>query len=73
MLRGKVLGAFEFEKHAGGKTKHPNKYIFLENGRSVYNISQEVKNSRVDVLEEVMRKVAGSDFNEDGFQGWKGI
>uniref|UniRef100_A0A1J3DEN4 Chromodomain-helicase-DNA-binding protein 4 n=1 Tax=Noccaea caerulescens TaxID=107243 RepID=A0A1J3DEN4_NOCCA len=67
----KVLGAYEFEKHAGRKTKHPNNYIFLENGRSVYNISQEVKNSPVDVLEEVMRKVAGSDFNEEGFQAWK--
>ncbi|CAH8382683.1 unnamed protein product [Eruca vesicaria subsp. sativa] len=67
----KVLGAFEFEEHAGGKTKHSNKYIFLENGRSVYNVVQELKTVPVGVIEEVIRKVVGSALNEEGFQAWK--
>lgn len=70
---GKVLGACEFEKHAGRKTKHPNIHIFLENGRSVYNVVQELKTVPVDVLDEVIRKVTGSALNEEGFQAWKGI
>ncbi|XP_018486252.1 uncharacterized protein LOC108856853 isoform X1 [Raphanus sativus] len=67
----KVLGACEFEKHAGRKTKHPNIHIFLENGRSVYNVVQELKTVPVDVLDEVIRKVTGSALNEEGFQAWK--
>ncbi|KFK34619.1 hypothetical protein AALP_AA5G169500 [Arabis alpina] len=67
----KVLGAYEFEQHAGGKTKHPNKHIYLENGRSAYNIIQELKNAPVDVLEEAIRKVVGSALSEEGFQAWK--
>lgn len=73
MFCGKVLGAYEFEQHAGGKTKHPNNHIFLENGRSVYNIIQELKNAPLDVLEEVIRQVVGSALSEEGFQAWRGI
>lgn len=73
MFCGKVLGAYEFERHAGGKTKHPNKHIYLENRRSVYNVIQELKFAPLDDLEEVIRKVAGSALNEEGFQAWKGI
>ncbi|XP_010505340.1 PREDICTED: uncharacterized protein LOC104782177 isoform X1 [Camelina sativa] len=67
----KVLSAFEFELHAGAKTRHPNNHIFLENGRAVYNILQEVKTAPRDVLEEVIRNIAGSALNEEGFQAWK--
>ncbi|KAF8091795.1 hypothetical protein N665_0436s0055 [Sinapis alba] len=67
----KVLGAHEFEKHAGRKTKHPNIHIFLENGRSVYNVVQVLKTAPVGLLEEVIRKVAGSALNEEGFHTWK--
>ncbi|XP_010517021.2 PREDICTED: uncharacterized protein LOC104792538 [Camelina sativa] len=67
----KVLSAYEFELHAGAKTRHPNNHIFLENGRAVYNILQEVKTAPRDVLEEVIRNVAGSALNEEGFQAWK--
>lgn len=73
MFCGKVIGAYEFERHAGGKTKHPNNHIYLENGRAVYNVIKELKIAPVDVLEEVIRKVAGSALNEEGFQAWKGI
>jgi hypothetical protein len=68
----KVLGAYEFERHAGGKTKHPNNHIYLENGRPVYNVIQELRIAPPDVLEEVIRKVAGSALSEEGFQAWKG-
>ncbi|ESQ45117.1 hypothetical protein EUTSA_v10010118mg [Eutrema salsugineum] len=67
----KVLGAYEFEKHADRKTKHPNNHIFLENGRSVYSIIQELKIAPADVLEECIRKVVGSALSEEGFQAWK--
>ncbi|CAA0375261.1 unnamed protein product [Arabidopsis thaliana] len=67
----KVLSAYEFEQHAGAKTRHPNNHIFLENGRAVYNIVQELKTAPRDVLEEVIRNVAGSALNEDGLRAWK--
>ncbi|EOA26575.1 hypothetical protein CARUB_v10022635mg [Capsella rubella] len=67
----KVLSAYEFELHAGAKTRHPNNHIFLENGRAVYNIVQELKTAPRDVLEEVIRNVAGSALSEEGFQAWK--
>ncbi|ESQ52392.1 hypothetical protein EUTSA_v10016239mg [Eutrema salsugineum] len=67
----KVLSAFEFEQHAGAKTRHPNNHIFLENGRAVYNIVQELKTAPRDVLEEVIRNVAGSALSEEGLQAWK--
>ncbi|KFK29452.1 hypothetical protein AALP_AA7G136200, partial [Arabis alpina] len=67
----KVLSAYEFEQHAGGKTRHPNSHIFLENGRAVYNIVQELKTAPRDVLDEVIRNVTGSALNEEGLQVWK--
>ncbi|KAL1209962.1 Increased DNA methylation 1 [Cardamine amara subsp. amara] len=67
----KVLSAYEFELHAGAKTRHPNNHIFLENGRAVYNIVQELKTAPRDGLVEVIRNVAGSALNEEGLQAWK--
>ncbi|KAJ0259634.1 Acyl-CoA N-acyltransferase with RING/FYVE/PHD-type zinc finger domain-containing protein [Hirschfeldia incana] len=67
----RVLSAYEFEQHAGAKTKHPNNHIFLENGRAVYSIVQELKNARQDTLEDVIRSVAGSALCEEGLQAWK--
>ncbi|PNY17268.1 hypothetical protein L195_g014007 [Trifolium pratense] len=32
----KGLNAFEFEKHAGCKSKHPNNHIYFENGKTIY-------------------------------------
>ncbi|GJS27809.1 zinc finger, PHD-type containing protein [Tanacetum coccineum] len=69
-----VLRAHEFEEHAGGiKTSHPNKHIYMENGKSIYRIIQVMKKtapplSRVD---EVIRDVAGSSVNEELLQVWK--
>lgn len=67
----KVVTAYEFEQHAGFKTKHPNNHIYLENGRSVYSIVRELKTAPLSVLEEVLKDVAGSAVNEEGFQVWK--
>ncbi|CAK9147247.1 unnamed protein product [Ilex paraguariensis] len=69
----KVLSAYEFELHAGGcKTRHPNNHIFLENGKPIYNIIQELKTAPLSVLDEVIKNVAGSSVNEEALQVWKG-
>lgn len=67
-----MLSAYEFEQHAGAKTRHPNNHIFLENGRPVYSIIQEIKTSPLSVLDEVIKNVAGASVNEECFQLWKG-
>ncbi|KRH32313.1 hypothetical protein GLYMA_10G044200v4 [Glycine max] len=67
----RVLSAYEFEQHAGAKTRHPNNHIFLENGRPIYSIIQEIKTAPLSILDEVIKNVAGSSVNEESFQAWK--
>ncbi|KAJ8754160.1 hypothetical protein K2173_002059 [Erythroxylum novogranatense] len=67
----RVLSAYEFEQHAGFKTRHPNNHIYLENGRPIYSIIQEVKTAPLSMLDEVVKDVAGSSINEEFFQVWK--
>ncbi|KAA8516458.1 hypothetical protein F0562_016751 [Nyssa sinensis] len=67
----KILSAYEFELHAGGKTRHPNNHIYLENGKPIYSIIQELKTAPLSVLDEVIKDVAGSSVNEEYFQIWK--
>lgn len=67
-----VLNAFEFEKHAGCFTKHPNNHIFLENGKTIYGLVQEVKSSPFNMLEEVIRTLLGGPISEKHLQVWKG-
>ncbi|XP_054801196.1 uncharacterized protein LOC129305228 isoform X1 [Prosopis cineraria] len=67
----KVLSAYEFEQHAGAKTRHPNNHIFLENGKPIYSIIQEIKTAPLSLLDEVIKNVAGSSVNEESFQVWK--
>lgn len=71
-LNEQVLSAYEFEQHAGFKTRHPNNHIYLENGKPIYSIIQEVKSAPLSSLDEVIRDIAGSAINEDFFQIWKG-
>ncbi|GAB4833766.1 hypothetical protein Ancab_032016 [Ancistrocladus abbreviatus] len=67
-----VLSAYEFEQHAGGaKTRHPNNHIHLENGRPIYSIIEELKTAPLGMLEEVVKDMAGSSFNEGSFRAWK--
>ncbi|KAI4349277.1 hypothetical protein L6164_009886 [Bauhinia variegata] len=67
----RVLSAYEFEQHAGAKTRHPNNHIYLENGRPIYSIIQEMKTAPLSLLDEVIKDVVGSSVNEESFQVWK--
>ncbi|CAL5406218.1 unnamed protein product [Camellia sinensis] len=53
-----ILSAYEFELHAGGKTRHPSNHIYLENGKPIYSVIQELK-------------TAPHSVNEESFQAWK--
>ncbi|KAF4385340.1 hypothetical protein G4B88_026623 [Cannabis sativa] len=66
-----VLSAYEFEQHAGVKTRHPNNHIYLDNGRPIYSIIQELKTAPVGLLGEVIKDLAGSSVNEEYFNIWK--
>lgn len=66
-----VLSAYEFELHAGAKTRHPNNHIYLANGKPVYSIIQELKTAPLSMIDEVIKEVAGSSVNEENFQVWK--
>ncbi|PIN11203.1 Histone acetyltransferase [Handroanthus impetiginosus] len=67
----KVVSAYEFELHAGTKTRHPNNHIYLENGKPIYSIIQEMRSTPFSMLDGVVRAVAGSSVNEEHFQIWK--
>ncbi|XP_017623362.1 uncharacterized protein LOC108467276 isoform X1 [Gossypium arboreum] len=67
----KVVSAYEFEQHAGAKTRHPNNHIYLENGKPIYSIIQELKTAPLSILDEVIKDVAGTSINEESFQDWK--
>lgn len=67
-----VLSAYEFEQHAGVKTRHPNNHIFLENSRPIYSIIQELKTAPLSILDEVIKDIAGASVNEEYFRIWRG-
>jgi hypothetical protein len=67
-----VLSAYEFEQHAGAKTRHPNNHIYLENGKPIYSIIQELKTAPLSMIDGVIKDVAGSSINEEFFRVWKG-
>ncbi|CAI9755445.1 unnamed protein product [Fraxinus pennsylvanica] len=67
----KVTNAYEFEKHAGCKTKHPNNHIYFENGKSIYAVVQELKSTPQDMLFATIENVTGSPVNQKNFQSWK--
>uniref|UniRef100_A0A7N0RHM4 PHD-type domain-containing protein n=1 Tax=Kalanchoe fedtschenkoi TaxID=63787 RepID=A0A7N0RHM4_KALFE len=67
----RVLSAYEFEMHAGGRTRHPNNHIFLENGSPIYSIIQKLKTAPLNMLDEAIKEAAGSSINEIMFQVWK--
>ncbi|KAL0709465.1 hypothetical protein Bca4012_016443 [Brassica carinata] len=67
----KVLNAYEFEQHANCKTKHPNNHIYFENGKTVYGVVQELKNTPQEKLFDAIQNVTGSDINYKNFNTWK--
>ncbi|XP_073131246.1 uncharacterized protein [Henckelia pumila] len=68
----KLVSAYEFESHAGCKsTKHPNNHIYFENGKSIYTVVQELKNTPREMLFDVLLNVTGSVVNQKNFEIWK--
>ncbi|KAJ1379434.1 Jas TPL-binding domain [Sesbania bispinosa] len=68
----KVLNAYEFERHAGCKTKHPNNHIYFENGKTIYQIVQELRSTPESLLFDTIQTVFGSPINQKAFRNWKG-
>ncbi|KAA8518863.1 hypothetical protein F0562_016362 [Nyssa sinensis] len=67
----KAINAYEFERHAGCKTKHPNNHIYFENGKTIYGIVQELRNTPQNLLFEVIQTITGSPINQKSFRLWK--
>lgn len=68
-----VINAYEFERHAGCKTKHPNNHIYFNNGKTVYGIVQELRSTPQNSLFEVIQTITGSPINQKSFRLWKGV
>ncbi|KAL0460583.1 UNVERIFIED_CONTAM: hypothetical protein Slati_0685500 [Sesamum latifolium] len=68
----KALNAYEFERHAGCKTKHPNNHIYFENGKTIYQIVQELRSTPESMLFDAIQTVTGSPINQKAFRTWKG-
>lgn len=67
----KVINAYEFERHAGCKTKHPNNHIYFESGKTIYGVVQELRSTPQNMLFEVIQTVTGSPINQKSFRIWK--
>ncbi|KAI4334498.1 hypothetical protein L6164_019181 [Bauhinia variegata] len=67
----KVLNAYEFERHAACKTKHPNNHIYFENGKTIYQIVQELRNTPESSLFDTIQTVFGAPINQKAFRIWK--
>ncbi|XP_074355138.1 uncharacterized protein LOC141693856 isoform X1 [Apium graveolens] len=67
----KVINAYEFERHAGCKTKHPNNHIYFNNGKTVYGIVQELRSTPQNSLFEVIQTITGSPINQKSFRLWR--
>ncbi|XP_027366199.1 uncharacterized protein LOC113872672 isoform X2 [Abrus precatorius] len=67
----KVINAYEFERHAGCKTKHPNNHIYFENGKTIYGVVQELRSTPQSMLFEVIQTITGSPINQKSFRIWK--
>ncbi|XP_062084888.1 uncharacterized protein LOC133791024 isoform X2 [Humulus lupulus] len=67
----KVLNAYEFERHAGCKTKHPNNHIYFDNGKTIYQIVQELRSTPESLLFDTIQIVFGAPINQKSFRIWK--
>ncbi|KAH7542506.1 hypothetical protein FEM48_Zijuj02G0081200 [Ziziphus jujuba var. spinosa] len=70
-LTREVLNAYEFERHAGCKTKHPNNHIYFENGKTIYQIVQELRSTPESLLFDTIQTVFGAPINQKSFRIWK--
>ncbi|XP_042042324.1 uncharacterized protein LOC121787595 isoform X3 [Salvia splendens] len=66
-----ALNAYEFERHAECKTKHPNNHIYFENGKTIYQIVQELRSTPESMLFDAIQTVTGSPINQKAFRTWK--
>ncbi|KAK7393637.1 hypothetical protein VNO78_22195 [Psophocarpus tetragonolobus] len=67
----KVINAYEFERHAGCKTKHPNNHIYFDNGKTIYGVVQELRSTPQSMLFEVIQTITGLPINQKSFCIWK--
>lgn len=67
----KMLNAYEFERHAGCKTKHPNNHIYFENGKTIYQIVQELRSTPESLLFDTIQTIFGAPINQKSFRIWK--
>ncbi|WJX51931.1 hypothetical protein P8452_38087 [Trifolium repens] len=67
----KGLNAFEFEKHAGCKSKHPNNHIYFENGKTIYQVVQELRSTPENSLFDTIQTIFGAPINQKAFRIWK--
>ncbi|KAL6519414.1 hypothetical protein OROGR_018734 [Orobanche gracilis] len=67
----KVVSSYEFEIHAGAKTRHPNNHVYLENGKPIYSIIEELRTAPLSTIDNVIKSMAGSSVNEEYFRAWK--
>ncbi|CAI0472593.1 unnamed protein product [Linum tenue] len=68
----KVINAFEFERHANCKTKHPNNHIYFDNGKTIYGVVQELRSTPQHMLFDVIQTITGCAINQKSFRLWKG-
>ncbi|KAL0460297.1 UNVERIFIED_CONTAM: hypothetical protein Slati_0656900 [Sesamum latifolium] len=66
-----VLNAYEFERHAGCKTSHPNNHIHFENGKTIHQIVQELKTTPQSMLIDAIQTLTGSVINQKASSAWK--
>nr|GMD86096.1 Polygalacturonase non-catalytic subunit like [Ipomoea batatas] len=67
----KNVNAFEFERHAGCKTKHPNNHIYFVSGKTIYSVVQDLKGTQQEMLFEAIKNVTGSPINVKNYRVWK--
>ncbi|CAN0854012.1 hypothetical protein LINGRAHAP2_LOCUS5795 [Linum grandiflorum] len=67
----KAVNAYELERHAGFKSKHPNSHIYFDNGKTIYQVVQELKSTPQSQLFDVIQTVFGAPLNEKAFKSWK--
>ncbi|KAE8688744.1 zinc finger protein ZAT11-like [Hibiscus syriacus] len=66
-----VLNAYEFEHHAGCKTKHPNNHIYFDTGKTIYQIVQELRRTPESLLFDTIPTVFSAPINQKSFRIWK--
>ncbi|KAK4776190.1 hypothetical protein SAY87_024151 [Trapa incisa] len=66
LYKQEVINAYEFERHADCKTKHPNNHIYFENRKTIH--VQELRSTPQRMLFEAMQIIP---INQKSFRLWK--